>query len=242
MIFLHGGNDDPNLRKETFGRFVQAASMGKACQITLVTVEATEPQAQESFADYRAIFDNLSNLEVIPVLLTPEKPLRRADLEKIAPTGVFICGGVTPLYHQALCIDRSWISYLKEANVPYCGTSAGAAIAASQAVLGGWQVQRDGATREILYRGAGEGLDLLTVQEGLGLVPFAIDVHASQMGTLTRLIHAVELGLVSEGWAIDENTMLIVEEGQLSLYGRGHAYRVSRDGKVGIRVEIKTAL
>jgi cyanophycinase len=93
----------------------------------------------------------------------------------------------------------------------------------------------------MLFQGASEGLDPITVRDGLGLVPFAIDVHASQMGTLTRLLHAVELGFVTEGWAIDENTLLQIGEGEISIYGQGHAYRVWRDSNQSVCVTIHTA-
>lgn len=89
--------------------------------------------------------------------------------------------------------------------------------------MGGWQATRNGETRAILFQGASEGLDPLTARDGLGLVPFAIEIHASQMGTLTRLLHAVELSLGPEGWAIDENTLLQVDANVMRVYGQGHA-------------------
>lgn len=103
-----------------------------------------------------------------------------------------------PTYHRALCLDTSWVSYLQQHRICDGGPSAGAAIAATQASLGGCQAARHSATRAILFQGASEGLELITLDTGLGLVPFSIDVHASQLGTLTRLVHAVELGLVKE--------------------------------------------
>jgi cyanophycinase-like exopeptidase len=74
------------------------------------------------------------------------------------------------------------------------------------------------------------------VQAGLGVVPFAIDTHASQMGTLVRLIHCVQLGLVEQGWGIDEETQLEVRNGQVTVYGKGHSYLVQRraDGAASV--------
>ena len=46
------------------------------------------------------------------------------------------------------------------------------------------------------------------------------------MGTLTRLIQAVELGMVRDGWAIDENTILEIEQDTMAVYREGHAYHV----------------
>jgi cyanophycinase len=88
---------------------------------------------------------------------------------------------------------------------------------------------------------AGEDLEELTVRPGLGLVPFAIDVHATQWGTVTRLIHAVRAGLAPEGWAVDEHTVLIYDGDRVaSVEGAGSAYRVS--GAEGdLRLEVVTA-
>jgi cyanophycinase len=240
MLFLHGGDDAPHARSDTFGRFVQAAIVEGSCRVALVVAEATEAQAYASFEEYRAIFTALSlaSIDIHPVLVSAEQPLLRAQLERIQPTGVFVCGGSTPLYQQALCADTAWLEYLRAANIPYGGTSAGAAIAARTAIVGGWQATRAGETRAILFRGASEGLDPLTVRDGLGLVPCAIEIHASQMGTLTRLLHAVELGLVPEGWAIDEDTLLQIDADAIRIYGQGHVYRVWRDGEQPLQVTI----
>jgi cyanophycinase len=231
MIFLHGGGDDLNARIDTFGRFIQAATVNSACNMALIVAEATEAQARESFDAYSEH----------PVFVSASQPLHRTQLEHIQPSGVFVCGGSTPLYHQSLCLDTIWVEYLRAAKIPYGGTSAGSAIAARRAIVGGWQATRGQETRAMLFQGASEGLDPITVRDGLGLVPFAIDVHASQMGTLTRLLHAVELGFVTEGWAIDENTLLQIGEGEISIYGQGHAYRVWRDSNKSVCVTIHTA-
>jgi cyanophycinase-like exopeptidase len=61
------------------------------------------------------------------------------------------------------------------------------------------------------------------------------------MGTLTRLIHAVELGMVKEGWAIDENTTLVAGEGEMQVFGEGHAYWVRKNEGEGIGVSVYTA-
>jgi cyanophycinase len=243
MLFLHGGGDSPLSRTETLGRFMDAATSGSTCTLALVVAEESEPQARASFEAYRAIFTALPNAPAViePVLVAPARPLRRAHLEQLAPSGVFVCGGSTPLYHEALCLDTEWLVYLRAAGIPYGGTSAGAAIAARRAILGGWQATRGGQARAVLFQGASEGLDAITVREGLGLVPFAIDVHASQLGTLTRMIHAVQLGLVPEGWAIDEDTLLEIGESDIRIHGQGHAYHVWRDEQQAVHLMIQTA-
>jgi cyanophycinase len=98
-------------------------------------------------------------------------------------------------------------------------------VAARDAVVGGFQ-DADGCA--VCPEEAGEGLDAVTVVAGLGLVPFAVDVHAAQWGTLGRLVHAVEAGLVAEGWALDEGACLV--DG--AVVGPGAAWHVTRDAPV----------
>jgi len=65
-----------------------------------------------------------------------------------------------------------------------------------------------------------------------------VEIHASQWGTLSRLLHAVDMGLVSDGWAIDEHTLLQVDATGLRLNGSGQAYHLQRDPQGAIRVSI----
>ena len=48
----------------------------------------------------------------------------------------------------------------------------------------------------------------MTVVEGLGLVEGAVDVHAAQWGNVSRLVAAVESGLVPSGLARECTTLL----------------------------------
>jgi cyanophycinase len=107
-------------------------------------------------------------------------------------------------------------------------------VAAARAIVGGWRL----AGRDVCAEEAGEDLDELAVRDGLGLVPFAVDVHATQWGTLTRLVHAVGAGLVAEGWAIDEGTALVVDGDAVRVEGLGSAYGVApREGGVVVSVQ-----
>ncbi len=241
-IFLHRGGDGPESRQETFGLFAKTALRRTLDRLALVIAEEAETAVQESWQAYSGIFTavGVAKENIVPLFVTPANPLTYEMLAQAKPSGLFVCGGMTPYYHQAVGMETSWTAYLQETEIPYGGTSAGAAIAASQAILGGWQASRHGNAREILFMGAGEGIDSLTVRPSLGLVPFAVDVHASQMGTLSRMIHAVELGLVAEGWAIDENTMLVVDGRILHIHGQGHCYHVRQDkaGTVAVAIHV----
>jgi len=242
-VFLIGGGGDHPEREETYGRFLEAATRGDRCRVALVSAAESPAEAEETFVATRAIFLALGAKETnfVGVFLSPGTPLTTSALANTDPTGVFICGGMTPLYQELLCQDRTWLSYLRVQGIPFGGVSAGAAIAATTAIVGGWRAQRGDRVRPILYEGAGEGLDLLDVRPGLGLVLFTVEVHASQWGTLTRLLQAIDLGLVTEGWAIDENTLLQSDAEGLRVFGAGQAYHVWLDecGELEVSIQPK---
>ena len=118
--------------------------------------------------------------------------------------------------------SHAFATALRASGLPYAGCSAGAAIAAGLALVGGWRFE----ALPVCDEDAGEDLDELEVRPGLGLVPFAVDVHATQWGTLTRLAHAVAGGLVASGVAVDEHTCVEVRGDELTLHGLGSAYRL----------------
>ena len=53
-------------------------------------------------------------------------------------------------------------------------------------------------------------------------------------------MHAVDAGLVADGWAIDEGTVLVAGDGPPRVGGLGSAYRVERDGE-RVRVTVVRA-
>jgi cyanophycinase len=142
--------------------------------------------------------------------------------------GILIGGGLTPAYRTAVLPVAARIRMLVADGTPYAGFSAGSAIAAEGALVGGWR--RHGVP--IVDEEVGEDLDELTVLPGLGLVRCSIDVHAAQWGTLARLIAAVDDGLATGGVAIDEGTALVVEGDGARVVGAGNVWtvRLERDG------------
>jgi cyanophycinase len=239
-IWLMGGGWEPEGYVSTFGRFLQASFNGQHRKIALIIAALTKDQFDEISFKYSHTFVQLGCQaeEIVPVWVSNENPLNYEVVDKISPTGIFVCGGTTPLYQEALCLDPTWKTYLEQSEVVYAGFSAGAVIAAEHAIVGGWKVEREGREIAILDGEFGEELDRLEVRPGLGLVIFGVDVHASQWGTLTRLMNAVEMGAVSEGWAIDENTSLEIQGKEMSVKGLGTAYRVRPIGKGKVQVEM----
>jgi cyanophycinase len=173
------------------------------------------------------------------VVVSPDRPATAADL--VGAAGVYVAGGLTPGYREALVGGGTqWLVAAREADLVYGGFSAGAAIAAERALVGGAQVNFRGRTIAVCDEDFAEDLDTLTVRPGLGLVPFMVDVHAAQWGTLYRLVHGLSANDEAEGWAIDEDTALEVADGWLTVHGSGAATRVLRQG-TDIRLTIHVA-
>lgn len=242
-VFLIGGGWNPEAWTETVGPFVQAAMVQGRCQITIILNDLGEEQRGAASAKYAGVFQALGvplkNLNTLWVSDTA--PVKEEMLAALNTTGVFVGGGLTPQYQRALCEDLNWLAYLRRTGVPYAGFSAGAAIAGLRAIVGGWKIKRGVQEFEILDSDFSEGLEWLEVRPGLGLVPFSVDVHASQWGTVSRLLHAVELAMAEEGWAIDENTMVQVNGAQVQVHGLGHAYHVQRQEAGGLTVHLHPA-
>jgi cyanophycinase len=136
---------------------------------------------------------------------------------------LFVGGGLTPAYLHAFGQIRDAMTDRVREGAPYAGFSAGAAIAAAPALVGGYRV----GGVEVVSEDAGEELDEVEVRRGLGLLDFAVDVHAAQWGTLSRLVAAVDAGLVSDGVAIDEHTALVISaQAAPSVRGAGQVWRV----------------
>jgi cyanophycinase len=86
---------------------------------------------------------------------------------------------------------------------------------------------------EVCGEECSEGLDSVDIREGLELARFALDVHAAQAGTLSRVVGAVAAGLVDRAVAIDENTALVLAgTGDLGyeVIGSGNCWDIHRTG------------
>lgn len=151
--------------------------------------------------------------------------------------GLFVGGGLTPAYLSAFGgIADAVIPRVLE-GVPYAGFSAGAVIAAAPALIGGYRV----GGVEVVSPDASEELDEVEVRPGLGLLDFAVDVHAAQWGTLSRLVAAVDAGLVTDGVAIDEDTALVVSaQAAPTVRGSGQVWRVESAAS-GVHVQVLRA-
>jgi cyanophycinase len=226
-VHLIGGGGDPAHDTEVFGAF-RAEVVSRASQsgrdepiVAIVTVGPGSAHADELAASLG---------DTVQTRRTVLAPGDIAALTAIsAVDGILIGGGVTPDYLTALLPIAGEIRRQVSAGVPYLGFSAGAMIAAERALIGGWRI----GGVEVTPEHVSEGLDEITLVQGIGLLDVTVDVHAAQSGSLSRLIAATEAGLIDGGLAIDENTVLVVGEGALGVHGAGSVWRVSQaDGGV----------
>lgn len=239
-LFLFGGGWKEAAYVRTYWEFLNAACVdGRHC-FTVVVAEEEGLDKEETESNYRGPFQQFGvpKANVHLLYVSKAEPLTAARLAAVSPTGVFIAGGATPAYHQALCADTGWLTYLAEHKLPCAGFSAGAVVMPERAILGGWKLDLPHCDVSVAHQNCGEGLEFVEVRAGLGLVPFAVEAHASQWGTLARLIHAVDQGRVPSGWAIDEDTMLKIDSGTLTVCGLGQAYRVRRVARGSLAIDV----
>ncbi|MBV9830089.1 MAG: Type 1 glutamine amidotransferase-like domain-containing protein [Marmoricola sp.] len=228
-VFLIGGGWDADRVPEVYGGFVDAARRRAGGSPTvLVVLMGDDEESAEYHQRFVDTLESLGDLTVTARRLPYDGTFDAGDLDGV--DALFVGGGPTPDYHAALAPAYPRIRELVAAGLPYAGFSAGAEIAATTALVGGWQV--DGVP--VAPEDAGEDLDELTVVEGLGLVDGAIEVHTAQWGTLSRLVAAVQAGLVPHGLALDESTTLEVATGAVT--GAGRVWSVRRGTEPGAGV------
>lgn len=223
-VHLIGGGWDDALAHRLYGPFVEAATRaaGSTPRILLV-VMGTDAESLQYHEKYLRTLGLVGGHELVVQRVAEGTPFDSGALEGV--DGLVVGGGPTPQYHASLAGAYARIRSLVASGMPYAGFSAGAAIAAAHAVVGGWRI--DGSP--VCPEDSNEDLDQVTVVEGIGLVEGAVDVHAAQWGNVSRLVAAVGAGLAPGGVAIDEGTAL-GPGGRV--VGAGRVWHVSRDERV----------
>ncbi len=229
-IFLAGAGPDPEAFPAIFDAFAdevrQRAGQGPTSRVA-VALHSTGANLQDLVAAYAEPLQALMECGIVVVSLAPGKPADPAAFDGV--DGVVVGGGLTPGYWEGLRPAAGAISKLVSTGVPYLGFSAGAMVAPRLALIGGYRI--NGV--EVCGEECSEGLDSVDIREGLGLVPFAVDVHAAQAGTLSRAVGAVAAGLAERAVAIDENTAVVVESvggADYKVIGTGNCWDIRNTG------------
>ena len=225
-VTLIGGGWDEGFQRAIYEPFVREASGVAVRHLGVPRVAVVlldEGDGVEEYGD-RFVHALRSAGEVEPFVV-PVLPGSRLNVDDLAEAdGLLVGGGLTPEYAKSLVPVRDeLVRWLLERGAPYAGFSAGAAIAAVDAVVGGWRHHG----QPVCPEDGGEDLEEVAVVAGLGLVPFTVDVHADAWETTPRLRAAIaDLGEGRVGYALDEDTALIVQGDRLTTVGRGEATRI----------------
>ena len=226
-VLLHGGGRTPS------PQLWQAFAVPR---VAVVVLADDGPEA--AFARWDGVLAAVGAGARTPVPVSTERPLEPGHLQGY--DGVVIAHGLTPAYADAVTPHAGALRKVLSTLV-VGGSSAGAAVLAEHALVGGWRL----SGRAVCAEEAGEDLEEVRVVPGLGLLPGAcVDVHAAQWGTVSRLIATVVAGLAPAGVALDEETMLVRTDKGWQVRGAGHAWqlagrdaplRVLRDGDTLLR-------
>ena len=242
-VHLVGGGRELAVAPVVYGSFVEdatrrARSAGRPVPEIGVCLLAPVEEQGDAVAWFAQALGGPDVVRVQPVTAEEDGQLLSSDGGPLTGEwftsldGLLVGGGLTPAYHRAL---QPYAAELRSAvtdGLPYAGFSAGAAIAASRALLGGWRLGSTAVTHE----DNAEDLDQVTVVDGLGLVDVTVEVHAAQWGTLSRLVAAVADGAAPRGVAIDEDTVVIMDatsdsSAPSSIRGVGQAWLVEGSGE-----------
>ncbi|MEU6537860.1 Type 1 glutamine amidotransferase-like domain-containing protein [Streptomyces sp. NPDC047000] len=238
-MHLIGGGWQPEAVAAVYGAFLEEAgrrgSGGDGPVVACVLVEEGDGGAAAEFERYDSVLRSVAPCRPVPVVVPvggvfDPGALRDAD-------ALLVGGGLTPAFQEAFGPVRDEVRELvRTRGLPYAGFSAGAALAAESALVGGWLSKGV----PVCPGDAAEDLEEVEVRDGLGLLPATVDVHATQWGTLGRLIEVVRSGGAPQGVAIDEGTALVVEDGHGTVAGTGRVHLVrpaiaSSEGTVTVR-------
>lgn len=236
-IFLAGAGPDYHSFPKVFERFVKdiPGRGSRLCRIAVV-VHHRGGNPESVLQDYAGPLQSLTSSEVVPVLLHAGSPADPAAFDDA--DAVVVGGGLTPAYLEGLRDCAGAIAARVADGAPYLGFSAGAMVAPGRGIIGGYRI----GGVEVCGEECSEDLDEVDVRDGLGLVPFSVDVHAAQAGTLSRAVGAVAAGLVDRAVAVDENTALVLPNVggvEFEVIGRGNCWDVRSTG-TGCRVTLRS--
>jgi len=220
-VFLIGGGWSDDHVSDVYGGFVaECASHASGVPRIRLVVMGVDPESLEYHERFVRALAATGPHELLVTRVREGEPCPDDVLDDV--DGLLVGGGATPEYHASLSGLYPLVRERVSAGLPYAGFSAGAAIAATTALVGGWTV--DGVA--VCQEDASEDLGPVTVVQGMGLVEGAVDVHAAQWGTLSRLVAAVDAQLVKGGVAIDEDTCLVMDGPRRHVSGAGIVWQV----------------
>jgi cyanophycinase len=207
-LVIVGGAEDKTGDAAILKEFIRLAGKAKA-RVVIMTVATDEPE--ESATEYRRAFRKLGAEDAHAIDVSSRNDVLDEKALKLIEqaTALYFTGGdqihVTSLLGGTRMQELIYKRF-KEGLV-IGGTSAGAAMMSNSMIIRGDSNcnPRLGGTE------IGPGMDFLP-----GTM---IDTHFSQRGRMGRLLTAVAHYPQDIGFGIDENTALIVSDGQCEVFG-----------------------
>ncbi|GAA1518254.1 Type 1 glutamine amidotransferase-like domain-containing protein [Agromyces terreus] len=208
--------------------FAEAAARGRAAGRALprIAVISLHPESASRAPELVEVLSTAGSFDAVVTAAVGGDVVERSAVADV--DGIAVGGGVVEEVRAGREPVLGELRRQVASGVPYLGISAGAMIAAEGSLGGGSRIDDVTVAPE-----DPEDPAELVVEGGIGLVDVAVDAHVAQRGTLSRLVAAVESGLIESALGIDERTALIVGEGGLRVVGSGSVWRVlSTDGGV----------
>ncbi|GAA2972571.1 hypothetical protein JOD63_000127 [Microbacterium terrae] len=200
---------------------LRAAHVGRARP--RIAVISLHPEAEEKAAALGELLTAAGAGAAIELQLITGRPGEPIGPEVIGDVdAIAVGGGYVEDVRAGLEPAFGELRRLVAAGVPYLGVSAGAMIAAEGSLGSGSRIGGVVVSPE----DPDEPGEELEIEAGIGLIDVTVEVHVAQRGMLSRLVAAVESGMVAGGLGIDERTALIVGNGGLRVEGTGNVWRV----------------
>ncbi len=212
-LVIIGGHEDHEGDRKILKEVAKRVGEGK---LVLATIASREPEG--TLEKYQTSLGELGVTDICELYLRDrEEAFGTAALAALeGATAIFFSGGdqlrITSHIGGTPLLDR--VVEIFQGGGMIAGTSAGASVLGGTMIVAGSQ---DAAYRE------GD----LSMAPGLGLLPDAIiDQHFAERGRIARLVGAVAHNPSHLGIGLDENTAILVEDGQFMVCGSGSVYMI----------------
>lgn len=209
-LVVIGGAEERDGACHILREFVRLAG-GRGAKIVVLTAATSEPkEAGETYVD---VFKRLGADRIWVVDTRDQDDANQVGAVRAIreSTGIFFTGGdqsrIVERIKGTILDDAIWKRYVEGSVI--AGTSAGAAIMPEVMIVRG--------ESEMSPRG-----DAVTLGVGMGFVSgMVVDQHFAQRGRLGRLLTAVLLESSAIGIGVDENTALVIQGTEFTVWGDG---------------------
>jgi cyanophycinase len=212
-LLLIGGYEDKNTSEPTLRQFISLAGSGEA-RIRIMTCASTKPE--KAGDKYKKVFEDLG-VQDVDVVMTEDG--RKSNDPKILKslrdaTGIFFIGGEPARITDAIA-DTPIHALLHEKFSDGCilaGSSAGALVMTDHVIEDG-ESEHHPTERSVEFG------------KGLGLLPnVLLDVHFAERGRTGQLLAALAKHPEAIALGLDEDTALLVDNGNCEVLGSGNVY------------------